>query len=146
MNHYHTETNNRAEIACKTVLSLGFEPRVSRLQDTHANHYTRAAYTIQQNLREERSSCKILQPHLEGTIVLFKTHRPLSLPLKVSAPGAFSSQFRLCVATSAVGCLTAIYDMNQNFHVSVVPYFSLTMHLPMATSLTQLSKAARVPL
>ena len=68
-----------------------------------------------------------LQPHLEGTIVPFKTHRPQSLPQRISS-GAFCSQFHLCVATSADGCLTAIYDTNQNFPVSVVPYFSLTMN------------------
>ena len=33
---------------CKILLPPGFEPRVSRLQDRHANHYTTAAYTAQQ--------------------------------------------------------------------------------------------------
>ena len=33
---------------CKSLLPLGFvEPRVSHLQDKHADHYTTAAYTMQ---------------------------------------------------------------------------------------------------
>ena len=44
-NHYHTD--NKADIGCKSLLLLVFEPWLSRLQDTHANHYTLADYTTQ---------------------------------------------------------------------------------------------------
>ena len=81
-----------------------------------------------------------LLPRLEGTLSLFTTHVPQSLPQGISTSGAFCSQFHLSVATAAAGCLPYA---NKNFPVSV-SYFRLTMHLCMTISLTPLSKAVRV--
>ena len=49
---------------CKSPLPPGFEPQISRLQDRHANHYTTAAYTTQQDPNMNKVLCVISQGNI----------------------------------------------------------------------------------
>ena len=105
---------------------LTSEPHTSwKGQYNYVIFFTRLQCLNSGGTRGNAAPVRKLQPHVEGTLDPFKTHWPQSLPQRISTSGAFRSQFHLCVATAAAGCLPYV---NQNFPVSVVPYFRLTMN------------------